>query len=104
MIKLTVLYPNTPGAHFDMDYYLEIHLPFVKSKLGSYCKGCTVTRGISAAITGTKPPYLAWCDISFESVEAFESSFLPHAPEFRADHENYTNVVPERQLSDILHG
>lgn len=102
MIKLTVFYPNTQGAHFDMDYYLEIHLPFVKSRLGDQCKGCMVTQGISGAGAGTEPLYLAWCDLLFESIETFENSFLPNAPEFRADHKNYTNVAPERQISEVL--
>jgi hypothetical protein len=25
MIKISIFYPNTPGARFDMDYYLHTH-------------------------------------------------------------------------------
>jgi hypothetical protein len=27
MIKISIFYPNTPGARFDMDYYLHTHMP-----------------------------------------------------------------------------
>jgi hypothetical protein len=33
MMKVSVLYPNTPGTHFDMNYYLAHHMPLaVRSK------------------------------------------------------------------------
>ncbi len=30
MIKVTVLYPNEEGKKFDLDYYLNKHLPMVQ--------------------------------------------------------------------------
>ena len=35
MIKVSVMYPNTPGARFDHDYYRDRHLPLIKSRMGA---------------------------------------------------------------------
>jgi hypothetical protein len=29
MIKVSVMYPNSPGVRFDHDYYREKHLPLI---------------------------------------------------------------------------
>ena len=34
MIKVSVLYPHSPAATFDMGYYLETHMPMVQRKPG----------------------------------------------------------------------
>jgi hypothetical protein len=34
MIRVSVLYPNSQGASFDMEYYLKTHLPMVRKTLG----------------------------------------------------------------------
>lgn len=33
MIRVSVLYPNSQGASFDMEYYLKTHLPMVRKTL-----------------------------------------------------------------------
>ena len=35
MIKVSVMYPNTPGTHFNHDYYRDKHMPLVKARLGA---------------------------------------------------------------------
>ena len=35
MIKVSVMYPHSPAASFDMKYYLEKHMPMVGQKLGA---------------------------------------------------------------------
>ena len=32
MIKLTVMYPNLKGSHFDWDYYINVHIPLAKER------------------------------------------------------------------------
>ena len=32
MIRVTVLYPRSSDTHFDMDYYLNKHIPMVKAR------------------------------------------------------------------------
>ena len=33
MIKVSVMYPNTPGARFDHEYYRDKHMPLVKARM-----------------------------------------------------------------------
>ena len=42
MIKFTVMYPATPGARFDHDYYRDQHMPLLARLMGDACKGYTI--------------------------------------------------------------
>src|SRR5215467_11736108 len=35
MIKVSVMYPNSPGARFDHEYYRDKHMPLLKARMGS---------------------------------------------------------------------
>jgi hypothetical protein len=41
MIKVGVMYPNTPGARFDHDYDRDEQMPLVKSRMGDARKNYT---------------------------------------------------------------
>lgn len=101
MIKVSVLYPNDEGASFDMGYYLEKHVPMVQEKLGAACKKADVDQGLSGAAPGSKATYILMCHLYFDSVDAFQNSFGPHAEEIMADIPNYTNTQPIVQISDV---
>ena len=45
MIKVNVMYPNTPGARFNYEYYRDKHMPLVKARMGDYCKYYKLARG-----------------------------------------------------------
>ena len=59
MIKVSVLYPNTEGSRFDMDYYVNKHMPMVQSKLGSSCLG--VKRHEDSPFCDTRIPHPSAC-------------------------------------------
>lgn len=101
MIKVSVLYPNAPGARFDHLYYRNKHMPLVKARMGSNCKYYTVDKGIAGGAPGTPAPYVAMCHIFCESVDAFQAGFGPHATEIMADIQNYTDLSPVIQISDV---
>ena len=101
MIKVTVVYPNSAGAKFDMQYYTSKHLPTLQRKCGAACKSIAAEQGLSGGQPGSKPPYIALCHLTFDSVEAFQKAFSPHAAEVMADIPNYTNVQPIIQISEI---
>jgi len=100
MIKVSVLYPNSAGATFDMAYYTSKHLPMVQKKVSS-CKGVAAEQGVGGAEPGSKPTYIAIGHLLFDSVQSFQSGFGPHAPEILADIPNYTNTKPVIQISEI---
>lgn len=101
MIKVSVLYPNKEGSTFDMDYYCDQHIPMVRRLLGAALRAVAVEQGIAGWEPGSPPPYLAMGHLSFESLEAFQTAFAPHAQKLLADIPNYTNSQPTIQISEV---
>lgn len=100
MIKVTVFYPNSPGARFDMAYYTSKHMPLVQKRVAS-CRGVGAEKGLAGGAPGSAATYIAIGHLLFDSVESFESGFNPHAKEILADVPNYTNTEPVIQISEI---
>ena len=101
MIKVSVLYENTPGKKFDMAYYCSKHIPMVKQKLGSACKRAEVAQGLAGMQPGSKPPFIAQAHFLFDSVEAFQKAFGAHAEAIMADIPNYTDLQPIMWLNEV---
>lgn len=101
MIKVSVLYPYSEGARFDMGYYLDTHIELVKEKLGPACKGVMVEEGIGGAAPGSSPAYVAMGHLLFDSVDAYAQAFGPHVDAIMGDIPNYTDIEPVVQVSDI---
>ena len=101
MIKVSVFYPNSDGAKFDMAYYTSKHMPMVKAKCGPACKSIGADLGVAGGAPGEKATYIAIGYLTFDSVEAFQQAFAPHAGEILGDIPNYTNAQPVIQISEI---
>lgn len=101
MIKVSVMYPNREGSKFDMDYYCNRHIPMVREKLGSVCRGVSLEQGMGGALPGSPAPFVALAHLVFDSLEAFQAAFAPHAETFRRDIPNYTDVEPVVQISSV---
>lgn len=101
MVKVSVMYPNREGTTFDMTYYCNRHIPMVRELLGSAVKGVSVEQGISGEEPGSPAPYIAMGHLVFDSVEAFQASFGPHARVIIKDIPNYTNSEPTMQIGEV---
>lgn len=101
MIKVSVMYPHSATAKFDIDYYVKSHMPMVKSKLGPALKSMAVEHGLAGGSPGAPPAFVAMGHLYFDSVEAFQSAFGPPSAEILADIPNYTNTQPVLQISDV---
>lgn len=104
MIKVSVMYPNTPGARFDHVYYRDQHMPLLKARMGDSCKYYTVDKGLAGGTPGAPATYVGMCHIFCDSVEAFQAGFGPHAAEIEADIANYTDLTPVLQISEVIVG
>lgn len=102
MIKVSVLYPNTPGIKFDWQYYLEKHAKLVKDRLGNAIKSIQIDKGVSGPQPGTSASFHAMAHMSFNSMEEFANVFQSHAQEIMGDIPNYTNVQPQIQISEVI--
>ena len=101
MIKVSVFYPTQDGSKFDMDYYCRSHIPMVQQKLGAACNGVAVEHGLSATTPGSRPAFVAMGHLYFDTAEAFQAAFGPHAQEIMADIPNYTDIQPTIQVSEV---
>lgn len=102
MIKVSVFYPNEPGARFDHAYYAQKHMPMVAEKMGDACLRYTVDRGIAGGASDAPAPFVGMCHIYCDSVESFQGAFGPHAEEIMGDIPNYTDLSPVIQISDVV--
>ncbi len=101
MVKVSVMYPNSPEAKFDIDYYCNNHVPMVMELLGDALKGGAVDSGLAGGTPGEEPAFIAMGHLKFESVESFQNSFGPNAEKLLADLPNFTNTKPQIQISEI---
>jgi uncharacterized protein (TIGR02118 family) len=101
MVRVSVFYPRQSGGKFDMNYYLTIHMPMVRQKLGAALKGVTVEQGISSGAPNSPPEFVTMCHLLFDSVAAHDAALAPHEAAFKGDIPNFTNIEPRFQFSEV---
>jgi uncharacterized protein (TIGR02118 family) len=101
MIRVGVFYPQGESTKFDMKYYMEKHTPMVQQKMGAALKGVAIDKGISGGMPGSSMTYVVICNLLFDSIDAFQVAFAPHAEAIMGDISNYTNVQPVVQISEV---
>ncbi|MBU0622277.1 MAG: EthD family reductase [Gammaproteobacteria bacterium] len=101
MIKISILYPNT--GRFDMDYYLNTHMPRSIALLsaGKGYRSVSVECGLGGAAPGSPPAHVAMCHYLFDTADDFMAAFMPHAAELQGDMPNYTDIAPVIQVSAV---
>ncbi|MGZ6192351.1 MAG: EthD family reductase [Syntrophales bacterium] len=67
--------------------------------MGTACKRIAVERGLGGAEPGSRATYIIMFHLYFDSVEAFQAAFGPHAPAIMGDIPNYTDIQPTIQVS-----
>ncbi len=102
MIKVSVLYPNSEGSKFNMDYYCNKHVPMVAGLLGDHVKGATVENGLGGGAPDAPAPYAAMGNLYFETMQTFQNSFGPNAAQIMEDFPNFTNIDPVIQVSEVM--
>ena len=101
MATLSVVYPRTPGATFDYDYYRTKHMPLVGERWAQ--AGLTGGEALlgQAAHDGSESPYFAIGIIHFDSEESLQAALNgEHASEVVGDISNFTNAEPVIQLNE----
>lgn len=101
MIKVSVMYPNSSIAVFDIEYYCNTHIPMVVKLLGDALISGSVDSGIAGGRPTDVPAFIAMGHMTFNSLEEFQVAFDPHAELIMADLANFTNVEPIIQISQI---
>lgn len=102
LIKVSLMYPNKPNSSFDMDYYLNKHVPMVVGLIGDSIKGAAIEKGLAGAVPGMEPVYVAQGHMYFDSIDSFQNSFGPNADRIMGDIPNYTDIEPAILISEVL--
>ena len=102
MIKVTILYPNSDGKTFDMDYYSNKHMPMLANLFGDSLKLLAIDKGIAGRTPDEPIPYLAIGYLYFDKLSAYRNSFGPNAEKIIGDIPNYTNIQPVLQISEVF--
>lgn len=103
MIKITIFYPVNKDDWFDMDYYLQKHVPLSKSVFGDSLKGLAIEEAcLSEEAKSENFPYKVIGHLFFEKAEDFYSRFLSKKELLEEDAKNYTNVSAIVQVSKVI--
>ena len=103
MVKISILYPNKENARFDMDYYLNQHMPMSIDLLKAHAgfKSVSVEKGIAGGAPNEAPQFIAMCHYTFDSVENFLAAFMPNSATLQGDMPNYTDIEAVIQMSEV---
>ncbi|KAK4936886.1 hypothetical protein LTR10_022343 [Elasticomyces elasticus] len=94
-IHATVLYPNEADTKFDMDYYLNKHMPLVMEKFGKHgLKGYQVTE-YKPGDDGAKPQFCTGCVLIWDEADHLRAALSSEdaGPVF-GDITNFSNKQP----------
>jgi uncharacterized protein (TIGR02118 family) len=102
MIVVSVMYPASAEAKFDLDYYLEKHVPLV----GARWQPCglrevKILRGTGAP-GGGAAAYSVVALLTFDSAADFGQAVAQHGAEILGDIGNFSSVQPTIQVNDVL--
>ena len=101
MIRISILYPATPGGRFDHDYYEGVHIPMALALLGGAVRSVSVERGVSPGPPWPEPTYTAACHFLCESLAAYQQALYPHMARLQADLANYSDRPAILQVGEI---
>ena len=92
MIRIVVLYPQSDGNWFNMEYYKKNHIPMAKKLLEPFgLKKFEFDAGM-AGINGPAP-YFAIAYMTFNTPEQFQKGFAACGQTLTDDMPNYTKDV-----------
>jgi len=102
MIVVSVMYPATAGATFDMTYYLDKHVPLVGERWSAMgLREAKVLKGIGAP-GGGAATYVVTALLTFDTTAALEQALAAHGNEIIADIANFTSIKPIIQVNDVV--
>jgi uncharacterized protein (TIGR02118 family) len=102
-VKLTVLYPNTPGSSVDWEYYLGPHLELARRLLTPFgLQRIEIERGIAGIIPGAPPPFHAIASLYFPSAGALQEALAQTAGTLSTDQRKYYVGESLLQISEAV--
>ncbi len=102
MVIVSVMYPASAGAKFDMDYYRKTHIPLVRARWDDCgLRELEILTGIGTP-SGGPPTYPVLALLTFDSAAAFDQAVARDGAEIIGDIPNFSSVQPVIQVNDVL--
>jgi len=98
---MTVTYPAKAGKRFDLNYYIETHVPLCARLFTGYGYHGHVLRLNGGAQPGVGGAYLAEVDFFFESDEHLMKAIDEQGGAVQADVAHYTDIEPQISFADV---
>ena len=100
MFVITVAYPVSSGSRFDLDYYLQTHIPLVHQRWDSLgLKSLDLYRGTGTP-DGGEAPVVMLALLTWPSRDAFEAAAKQHGEEVFGDIPNFTDMKAQVQFNE----
>ncbi|HMQ08744.1 MAG TPA: EthD family reductase [Saprospiraceae bacterium] len=101
LYKVSILYPNGEGKTFDMNYYVDKHMPMVARCIGKNLSFYEIDRGISGRTVNDPVPYLAIGSFYVKDIAEYNKAIGQYRDAIISDFKNYTNIQPVVQISEV---
>ena len=99
---ITVMYENVDDATFDLDYYLNKHMPLVDEKFARFgIKGWRVVKAVDGP-AGDKPLYNIIATLEFDTPQQFRDAVAAEAEAVFGDVPNFSNRSPVVVIGDVV--
>jgi uncharacterized protein (TIGR02118 family) len=91
---LTILYPNSDGVKWDVDYYRKNHMTLIMRLYGEKAIKRFELRKGDKNMAGGKPDYIGTVNIYIQDQKAFDEAGKQHGQTLRDDVPHFSSVMP----------
>jgi uncharacterized protein (TIGR02118 family) len=91
---LTILYPNSEGVRWDVEYYRAHHMPLIMRLYGQEAIKRFELRKGATDQKGGSPPYIGTVNIYINDQKAFDAAGARHGKTLVADVPHFSSVMP----------
>ena len=103
MICVSAFYPAAGESRFDMQYYLDQHIPLVGRLLKPFgLEKIEVDEGLAGGAPGAPANYKIIFRMYFDTLDNFQTALNAVGNDIFADIPNYTDIPVELQVSNTL--
>ena len=101
MARIVILYPNTPDARFDMEYYTNSHLALVRDLLGDAVVSISVHKGVGGP-GGSPARFGISTAIECRDMQSLIAAISAGEEKIGQDVANFTTIEPTIQIEEKI--
>lgn len=102
MIRVTLVYRYSEGAHFDFEYCTQRHVVMSRSLLSDCGLLSIEVERCTRTLDGEKPNVACITHLDLERESDLSRALETHGAALMADFPHYTNIQPEIYVCEVL--